>query len=403
MQRFFSLTALGFVVLLAAPACRDLLTEAPPATEVFDAPLDGLTRAELAAFVRGDAEFARAFSPTAGLGPIFNNTSCAACHSGDGRGDLSNILERVGTPADDFLRAIGGPQIQTQAIPGATAERTPNGVAVSRRLPPPVFGSGLIEAIPAAHILANADPTDKDGDGVSGRANLVTPAAYLPLGTIGAGVGPQLGRFGRKAQVSSLIEQTVTAYHEDMGITSPQLPTENVNPLARASASADRAPDPEVPHAVVQDVVHYIRALAPPAPGPETPARVEGRALFAQVKCGACHVTSFTTGVSPLSALNARKVELYSDLLLHDMGPELADNRGDGGASGSEWRTAPLWGLRLMRRFLDGEGFLLHDGRARSVDEAIRLHGGEASAARDAFLRLTNAQRSALLDFVESR
>ncbi|MGH7638664.1 MAG: di-heme oxidoredictase family protein, partial [Gemmatimonadaceae bacterium] len=153
----------------------------------------------------------------------------------------------------------------------------------------------------------------------------------------------------------------------------------------------------------VQAVTHYIRALAPPEPGAETEQRAEGRQLFTQIQCARCHVPSFQTGPSPIPAVSGRTVELYSDLLLHDMGDGLADNRADGQASGREWRTAPLWGLRLMRRFLNGEALLMHDGRAKTVEAAILLHGGEALASRNAFAALTAAQKAALLDFVESR
>jgi CxxC motif-containing protein (DUF1111 family) len=189
-----------------------------------------------------------------------------------------------------------------------------------------------------------------------------------------------------------------------MGITSPFLPLENRNPLSGIPVEAiDRVADPEVLESTVQAVTHYLRALAPPAPGAETPARTEGRALFLQVGCASCHVPSFQTGPSPLAAAAGQTVELYSDLLLHDMGDGLADHRSDGQATGREWRTAPLWGTRLMRHFLDGQALLLHDGRARSVEEAILLHGGEGLSARNAFANLTAAQRAALLDFVESR
>ena len=381
--------------------CDHLTTEAPAEGDVFDAALPGLTPDELAAFVRGDAEFARRFAPATGLGPIFNNVSCASCHSGDGRGRLTNALQRIGTVDDDMLRAVGGPQIQDRAIAGALAERLPAGAIVSLRLPPPVFGVGLIEAIPDAVILANADPDDRNGDGISGRANLVTPSDYaLPNGS----AGRRLGRFGRKAQTSSLLEQTVEAYHQDMGITSDFQPRENHNPLATTPAeAADRVVDPEVPPATVQAVVHYLRTLAPPVPGSETEPRREGRTLFASVGCGGCHVQTLQTGPSLIAALAHKPVELYSDLLLHDMGDALADNRPDGGASGREWRTAPLWGLRLMREFLNGQALLLHDGRARTVEEAILLHGGEAQRARNAFAALNDAQRRALLDYVESR
>jgi CxxC motif-containing protein (DUF1111 family) len=389
---------------LALGGCSDLATEAPTDGDVFDQPVAGLTPAEAAAFARGDGEFERRFAPNAGLGPIFNNASCASCHSGDGRGLLDNALERIGSSSDDFLRGVGGPQIQDKAIPGADPEQRPAGAVVSLRLPPPVFGVGLIEAIPEATILALADPTDADGDGVSGRPNWVSPAEYVPPNEPGAGAGPRIGRFGRKAQVSNLVEQVVEAYHQDIGITSDFRPTENRNPLSSVPVEAvDRVADPEVPSATVQAVVHYIRALAPPRAGAESSQRAEGRQLFASVGCASCHVPTLQSGASPIGALSGRPVELYSDLLLHDMGDALADNRPDGGASGREWRTTPLWGLRLMRRFLDGQALLMHDGRARSVEEAILLHGGEGTRARDAFSALGDAQRRALLDFVESR
>ena len=388
----------------AIGACDHLATQAPPDGDVFDGPVEGLTNAELAAFARGDAEFERRFAPNTGLGPIFNNASCAACHSGDGRGFLDNALQRIGSESDDFLRGVGGPQIQDKAIPGAEPEQVPPGAAVSVRLPPPVFGVGLIEAIPEAAILALADPDDLDGDGISGRPNWVSSAAWVPHSEPGGGGGPRLGRFGRKAQISSLFQQVVEAYLQDVGITSEFLPLENRNPLSSVPVEAvDRVPDPEVSASTVQAVTHYIRALAPPAPGVDTDQRQQGRAIFAQIGCGRCHTPSFQTGQSVLPALSNKTVELFSDLLLHDMGDELADSRPDGVATGREWRTAPLWGLRLMRQFLNGQTLLLHDGRARSVEHAILLHGGEARAVRDAFAALTPAEKLALLDFVESR
>ena len=395
---------LALTALVAATACDQLTTQAAPDGEVFDAPVPGLTSSEAAAFARGDAEFARRFSPAAGLGPIFNNASCASCHSGDGRGVLDNSLQRIGSSSDNFLLSLGGPQIQDKAIPGAEAERVPPGVAVSTRLPPPVFGVGLIEAIPEATIVARADPSDADGDGISGRANYVTSAAFVPSREPGGGAGPRLGRFGRKAQTSSLLQQVVEAYLQDIGITSEFLPLENRNPLSSVPVEAsDRAPDPEVSTAVVQAVTHYIRALAPPAPGAETPERVEGRALFTSGGCASCHTPVMRTGSSVLPALSNKDVELFSDLLLHDMGDGLADNRPDGQATGREWRTAPLWGTRLVSQFLNGHVLLMHDGRAKSVEEAILLHGGEAQAARDRFAALSPAMKRALLAFVESR
>jgi CxxC motif-containing protein (DUF1111 family) len=377
--------------------CTVVSTTPPDDGEVFDAPLPGLTASELAAFARGDEEFERRFAASSGLGPIFNNVSCASCHSGDGRGLPSNILIRIGTPEDEYHTAHGGPQIQDKSIAGIEPERLPVGIAMSRRLPPPVFGMGLIEAISEASILAHADPDDLDADGITGRPNWVTPHEY-------AGSGTQLGRFGRKGQTATLLEQTVEAYHQDIGITSDFRPNENPHGYATIPiASVDPVADPEVPAGTVQAVVFYLRTLAPPAPGHLDARRTHGRELFVSTGCAGCHVPTLRTGVTPIAALSDREVMLYSDLLLHDMGDELADHRPDGGASGREWRTTPLWGLRLMESFLDGQAFLMHDGRAGSVDEAIRLHGGEASHVRTAYLALSAEDRAALLDFVRSR
>lgn len=405
MRKPILITAVAMVA-----ACDQLTTQAPDAGDIFDGPVPGLTAPELAAFIRGDEAFGRAFSPTDGLGPIFNNVSCASCHSGDGRGHLRNAFIRF-SQGSDLIPELGGPQLQDRAISGAIPEQLPPGVQTSVRLPPPVFGVGLIEAIPVSSILAFADPDDADGDGISGRPNFVVPEDFVPIDEVGGfapvdsgGGQPQLGRFGRKAAVSSLLLQVAKAYHEDMGITNDFLAVENKNPLAsRATEAADRVPDPELSADELRAVLAYLRMLAPPAPGAMTPQRQEGEKTFAAIGCASCHVPELRTGNSSISALSDQPVRLYSDLLLHDMGPALADNRPDGDANGREWKTAPLWGLRLMREFLNGDAFLLHDGRARSVEEAILLHGGEAEKSRSAFSQLSARARAALLDFVESR
>jgi len=388
--------------VLGLTACDALLTEPPSDADVMDGPLPGLSNEERRVFALGDAAFERSFSPAEGLGPIFNNTSCAGCHPGDGRGSIDNILVRIGAPPD-LDRGLGGPQIQDRAIAGAVAEVVPSGVPVSLRLPPPVFGVGLIEAIAPESILSLADPEDLDGDGISGRPNWVEPPGWVPSSEPGAGPGPRLGRFSRKAQVSSLLQQVVEAYHQDMGITTDFLPVENANPQTGVSTRAvDRVPDPEVAVTEVEAVLEYIRLLAPPSPGVVTQEVERGRELFGSIGCAGCHVPSLPTGPHRLLPLANTTVPLYSDLLLHDMGEDLADSRPDGSASGREWRTAPLWGLRVMRDFLGGDAFLLHDGRARSVGEAIVLHGGEARSAREAYSGLPSVDQAALVRFVES-
>ena len=382
--------------------CESMLTTKPDPADRFDEPVVGLDNGELGDFQDGHEQFRKAFSIREGLGPIFNNVSCASCHSGDGRGMTENILTRF-SRGTDLIPGEGGPQVQSKAIPGAVPEELPAGTDVSRRLPPPVFGVGFLEALSETTILSHEDPSDSDGDGISGRANWVTPAPYVPATEPGGGTAPRVGRFGRKAAVSSLLQQTVEAYHQDIGMTTPQRPTENVNPLAPAPDGLDEAPDPEVAGNHVADVIQYMRMLAPPAPGEWTDRRRQGEALFTSARCNACHIPVMRTSVHEIEAISNHDVALYSDLLLHDLGDQLADNRPDGSADGREWRTAPLWGLRVARDFLGGQLLLLHDGRAHSVDEAIRLHGGEAAASRDAYVGMTPEERGALLDFVESR
>ncbi|MEX0891078.1 MAG: di-heme oxidoredictase family protein [Gemmatimonadota bacterium] len=400
-----------FVACIAsfAGGCDALITEAPLDADVLDAPLPGLTPGEMAVFIAGDEEFGRAFAPADGLGPLFTNVSCAACHSGDGRGRpeprFSNLVPRVDpTVATAAGHPFDAPVIQVKALPGADPEVVPEGIPVSLRLPPPVFGVGLIEAIPAAQILSRADPDDADEDGISGRPHWVTPPEWMPRHELPVGPGPYLGRFTRKGRASTIFEQVVDAYLNDMGITTDFLYAENRNVAAGAPTKAvDRVPDPELPTEVVTRVAFYLRLLAPPAPGQMNPVRELGQELFGRVGCASCHTPKMTTGPHAVAALAHQPVPLYSDLLLHDMGPELADDVQDIDATGTEWRTAPLWGLRVAREFLDGELFLMHDGRARGIEEAVLFHGGEGNAARAAFMALPAADRRALVDFVGSR
>ena len=390
---------------LIALGCEKMLTTEPDPGDRFDQPFASLDAGELGRFLEGRTQFRRGFSINEGLGPLFNNRACASCHSGDGRGLPENTLTRF-SRGTDLILAEGGPQLQERAIPGTEPETVPAGCDLSHRLPPPVFGMGLIEAVPDAAILAHEDPSDADGDGISGRANMVTAAAYVPLDERGGGPGLHVGRFGRKAQVPALLQQAVEAYHQDMGLTSPFQPAEIENVRAAAAGSQpDRVSDPEIGTFEVGAVLNYLRALAPPEPGEWTDSRRRGSDVFTAIKCASCHVPTYHTGASvdSLPATTNVDVTLYSDLLLHDLGDGLADGRPDGAADGREWRTAPLWGMRLVPQFLNGQWLLLHDGRAHSVDDAIRFHGGEASAVRDAYVALPASDREALLDFVESR
>ncbi len=389
------------IALLGAMSCDPILTDRPPKGDDFESPLEGMSHDLNAVFVMGDENFERAFSVGEGLGPIFNNVGCEGCHPGDGRGtpELGFVrFSREGDPAMD----LGGPQHQDKAIPGVPPEAVPAGVERTFRMPPPVFGMGMIEAIPVETILSRADPDDRDGDGISGRPNMVWAPGYVPESRVGGGPGPQLGRFSRKAQVSSLLQQVAEAYHQDIGITSDFIPVENPHPQAGGVAVGDDVADPEISAATVLQTVMYVRQLMPPQRGTITSQVQRGELLFADIGCVSCHVPTMKTGPSSIPQLSAIDVHLYSDLLLHDMGPELADYRPDGEATGREWRTAPLWGLRLVKDFLNGEAFYLHDGRTSDLGEAILFHGGEAAASRDKYAGLSRDDRRAVLAFLKS-
>ncbi len=266
----------------------------------------------------------------------------------------------------------------------------PPNVLLSPRVAPQVVGLGLLEAVPDAAILARADENDRDGDGISGKANVVSG---------GITGGRRVGRFGHKANTASLLIQTATAYNEDIGITSPLLPNEHCV-LHRPICGVH---PPDITAAHVDAVTFFTRTLAVPARrNVQDPDVRRGAGLFAQAQCSACHTPTQRTGNSGVEPELANlTIHPYSDLLLHDMGPELADGRPDFRASGREWRTPPLWGIGLSA-FVTGHTRFLHDGRARNLEEAILWHGGEALAARDFYRRLAKSEREALLRFLGS-
>jgi CxxC motif-containing protein (DUF1111 family) len=398
--------------------CNTLLPSAPDQATLLDGPIAGLTGPQLAAFLAGDREFGRAFTVAEGLGPIFVAASCASCHVGDGKGHPVFNLTRFGRMTNgvfDPMREHGGPQIQNRAILNYVAEVVPAGVTgVSVFTAPSVTGLGLLEAVDDATLLALADPDDADGDGVSGRVQLIDasefiaevarldlllesePGRHQPIG------GRFVGRFGKKAGAINLLHQTVTAYREDMGLTTDLIPEDPINPLVGGFAGDD-VPDPEIPSNTVSNVVFYLKTLRPPprrdAAAPDVAA---GEALFGQVGCARCHLPALTSGASRIAQLNRVTFHPYTDLLLHDMGPELDDGYTEGSALTSEWRTAPLWGIGLAEQSQGGRAFFLHDGRARTLVEAIEFHGGEGAASRAAFRALTPAQQAQLLAFLRS-
>jgi CxxC motif-containing protein (DUF1111 family) len=365
-----------------------------------------------------------------GLGPLHNALSCSGCHLRDGRGrpPLSDeepflgLILRIGPDpvygdqiqplALPGLRGEARPRVRYDEVGGAYADGTPYrlrqptyhldepaygpiapGLLVSPRVAPSVFGLGLLENIPEARLRALADPDDRDGDGVSGRINELVPAG---------GRRSAVGRFGWKAGRATVAEQNASALQADLGLTSSLFPEEN-STSAQGLAPSPRTGGPrEVDDDQLRFLEAYIKTLAVPARRrPEDPTVRRGRSLFAAAGCGACHVPSHVTGDDPqFPELSRQAIHPYTDLLLHDMGPGLADGRPDGRASGAEWRTPALWGLGLLRT-VSGHTFLLHDGRARGAGEAILWHGGEADAAKEFFRRMPAVDRAALLAFLE--
>jgi CxxC motif-containing protein (DUF1111 family) len=362
-------------------------------------PINGLTRMEREQFDRGRTEFQRVFTPETGLGPVFNAEACAECHESPVPGGLGDEIETHISAflADksfcDPLVQKGGPVIQQRVTPalkaalGIDGEPVPPEAATARRTSPDVFGFGLLDAVPESTILALADPDDRNRDGISGRPNRFFDG--------------RLGRFGRKAIVPTLREFNFGAFVLEQGITSPAVPTEESIGGQPIPEGVDPLPEPEITQDAIEATDAYVRFLAPPARQKLSSSGRRGRQIFSEVGCNACHLPALQTGNHPVKALRYKKVAAYTDLLLHDMGPELADICL-GLAMPSEFRTEPLMGLRLSERIDEGGPRFLHDGRARSIEEAIRLHGGEATAARDKFIGLSDADRTALVEFLRS-
>ena len=361
----------------------------------FGDPLPGLSTRDLAAFVAGRDDFMHRETPEGGLGPIFNRDSCVACHGGPAVGGSSPInVTRFGTITNgvfDPLTGLGGSLLQERSITPESREVVPPQALIrTPRNPTALFGLGLIDAIPDVTILAGVRTTPVDG--VKGKASAVID---VPSGEA------HIGRFGWKAQQATVLAFAADAYLNEMGITNRFFPAENApNGDAAKLAAADQIADPEdqidplTGKGDIDKVADFMRFLAPPPPVPLSASASQGRNIFNQVNCHLCHKPTMMTGPHPVPALSNKAVNLYSDLLLHDMGA-LGDRIVQGDASGSEMKTPPLWGLRASAPYL-------HDGRAPSVDAAIRAHDGEAKGSRDRYNALSPPQRQQLLDFLNS-
>lgn len=394
------------VLVFAAAACETFLPGAPADDELLDGPIAELSPEQNALFLAGDVAFNdEIFTPATGLGPTFVATSCGSCHAGDGKGTPFTTLVRFGQHDDSGNQFMGqgGPQLQNRAIHGFTPELLPAGAPSSKFTPPANTGLGMLGALSDAQILANADPTDKDGDGISGVPNWIdAPDYFKPQWFHKPQNGRYIGRFGKKAAAIDLLHQTVNAYKQDMGITS-EFDSEDPINYAVSGQAGDAVDDPEVSTAKVNAVVFYLRTLKVPVQRTIDNADVmAGKGLFISLDCGKCHTPQWKTPQSDVAVLSNQTFAPYTDLLLHDMGQGLDDGYTEGTAKTAEWRTPPLWGLGLSKNSQGGRVFLLHDGRAHSVDEAIRLHGGEATKSRGKYAALTDTDRAKLLKFLDS-
>lgn len=387
-------------------SCRKLLPGAPEPTETLAEPLDGLTQEQLLLFSLGDANFAHVFSREQGLGPIFAQNSCENCHASDGKGNPFNNLTRFGKYESGYWNQLldqGGPQLQPRAITGYLAEVIPQGASHEELLPLNVTGLGFFEALADSTLLSLSDSLDADADGISGRLNWILPPPYFtPKSHHISQNGRYIGRFGRKASDIDLVQRVTDAFHDDIGITSDYAMTDPINYTVSA-LNGDDVADPEIPFSMVSQTVFYMRTLKnPPRRNATDPEVLAGESIFIQTGCEKCHVSTLTTGNSEIEALSNKTFHPYTDLLLHDMGPALDKGYTEGTALPSEWRTPPLWGFGLQQHSQGGQIFLMHDGRAKTVEEAISYHGGEASDARTAFQSLSETDKQKLITFLKS-
>jgi CxxC motif-containing protein (DUF1111 family) len=359
-------------------------------------PLPGLSAAEQAAFVAGLATFTQVETPATGLGPIYNNTSCAGCHSTPAPGGGSAFsVTRYGLNTSgvyDPLTELDGNLLHSRAIAPALTETVPSEANVTaKRLTTPVFGGGLVEAIPDETIVRNSQGPKFSG--VNGKVAWVIDAA--------TGVA-RVGRFGWKAEHATLLSFSADAFNNEIGITnrvfpSPHAPDGNVALLAQyvsLSAGPKDVVDPVTGEGDIDRAADFQRYLAPPPPLPSTAQSMAGQRDFIAVGCASCHTPAMNTGPNASPALSNKTVVLYSDLLLHDMG-SLGDGIAQASASPTQMRTALLWGLHSRSLYL-------HDGRAATVDAAIRAHDGEAAASAAAYAQLPSSDQQDLVAFLNT-
>jgi CxxC motif-containing protein (DUF1111 family) len=371
---------------------------APPVVVAPGAPFAGLTAAQRADFAEGVADFTSEEEIDEGLGPLFNERSCVACHGvpavGGGSERTVTRFARRTNGIYDALANLGGSLMQDHAIgpaDGSThtfhAEVVPRSANLTvQRRSTPLFGLGLVDATPDSDFVALAAmQAASRRDGVAGRVSLVD--------NIRAGM-KTVGKFGWKAQVPTLFQFAGDAYVNELGITTPDFPNESCPQGNCAELSFNPMPGINDDGSGAILLNHFMTLLGAPARGPQNRDTDEGAATFESAGCASCHVATLRTGSSPVAALDRQTYHPYSDFLLHDMG-SLGDDIEQGAAKGKEMRTAPLWGLRYITTFL-------HDGRAKTLDQAIRAHDGEASAARERYVSLSENAKAKLMAFLRS-
>ncbi len=383
----------GVAALLVVAAFRAVSAQAPA---VPGDPLPGVSPREFEEFRLGLEDFRSIEEASEGLGPLFNGTGCASCHSVPVIGGGSPMTElRAGArDANGQFRVVGGTTLfQLFSIPDHRCQAVipAEATVVARRMSIPLFGAGLMEAVPDETLLALEDPFDRDRDGISGRAAIIVDVASGQR---------RVGRFGWKSQIATLLTFSGDAYTNEMGITNDLFPHEPTGGISDARLrECDRLKDPEdvmdprTGKRAIDNFEAFMKFLAPVGRGPITDEVRAGEQVFAAVGCASCHVPALTTGANKSASLNRRPLALYSDLLLHDVGT--GDGIAQEAAEPAEIRTPALWGLRLRRP-------LLHDGTAANPEEAIRRHGGEARAVVDRYRGLIEPMRRALLAFLDS-
>jgi len=406
MKKKTTLVISAIIVCIAAfTACSKLLPSMINPENGLCGPIDDLSNAQAVLFAQGNDQFFAIRTGATGLGPYFVSNSCGSCHGSDNRGHPFTILTRFGqtdSTGNKFL-AEGGPQLQNANLPGFLPQQIPGGATSSKFIAPITAGVGFLEAVPDSAIIAMAAANANNQDGVRGHPNYNSIPSYtLPLnGAIPRADGKYICRFGRKASTYNLLQQVATAYNHDMGITSTFMPYEPFNYLDQTTPPSISTPD--IDNTVLNSVVFYVTCLQTPNQRNASDATVVyGNQLFNNIGCQTCHKQTLTTGFSPIDALSYQTFSPFTDLLVHDMGPGLDDGYTEGDAKTSEWRTAPLWGLGLAPGVQGGNFYLLHDGRAHSIEQAIQMHGGEAAASANRFNSLSQKDKDALITFLKS-